>query len=151
MVKVELALCLPRDARSVATVREVATDALKDLAVSSESIDDIRLALSEACTNVILHSGVDDEYEVRLQVSGEVCEIRVIDAGRGLDFGKIGFEDPDPLSSRGRGLAIIHSLADTVEFRSEPEKGTMVHLVKRVKVGPGSPLADPHFCDRDDR
>jgi len=140
MVKVELALCLPRDAKSVAIVREVATDALKDLAVSAESIDDIRLALSEACTNVILHSGTDDEYEVRLEVSGEVCEIRVIDAGRGLDYAKVRGEDPDPMSPRGRGLAIIRSLADTVEFQSAPEKGTMVHLVKRLQVTPDSPL-----------
>lgn len=138
-MKIEIALCLPRDASSVAVVRDVALGALSKLGVAGEDIDDIRLALSEACTNVIEHSDSRDEYEVRLEVQGDRCEIRVVDAGSGLDFAALDQSMPDPASARGRGLAIIRAVTDTAEFSSQPETGTMVHLVKRLRFGPGGP------------
>lgn len=112
--------------------------ALSRLAVADEDIDDIRLALSEACTNVIRHSGSDDEYEVRLDITEDRCEIRVVDSGRGLDFATVERGMPGPGSDSGRGLAIIRSVSDSAEFISEPETGTMVHLVKRLRRKNGS-------------
>lgn len=131
-VRIEIALCLPRDESTVAVARDVAVGALSRLAVAAEDIDDIRLALSEACTNVIQHSGSDDEYEVRLEINDDVCEIRVIDTGGRLDFSTVERSMPGPDSPGGRGIAIINAVVDSVEFVSEPENGTMVHLVKRL-------------------
>jgi serine/threonine-protein kinase RsbW len=112
--------------------------ALHRLSVSANDVDDIRLALSEACTNVIEHSGVDDEYEVRLDVDDQRCEIRVVDSGRGLDFAAVEKGLPDPMSPRGRGLAIIRAVVDGAEFTSEPEAGTMVRLVKQLSPRAGT-------------
>lgn len=64
-MKIELALCLPRDVETVALVRDVSIDALARLGITPGCLEDVRLALSEACTNVIEHSGAEDEYEVR--------------------------------------------------------------------------------------
>ena len=44
----QIALCLPRDAQTVALVRSVAMAVLERIGVADESVDDIRLALSEA-------------------------------------------------------------------------------------------------------
>lgn len=131
-MRLEIALCLPSEASTVSMVRDVAVSALYRLSVSPADIDDIRLALSEACTNVIEHSGVDDEYEVRLELDDHRCEIRVIDSGRGLDFAAVEQGLPDPMSPGGRGLAIIQAVVDAAEFSSEPEAGTMVRLVKHL-------------------
>jgi serine/threonine-protein kinase RsbW len=139
-VKIEIGLCLPRDATTVALVRDVAMGALSKLGVADGDIDDIRLALSEACTNVIRHSGSDDEYEVRMDITEDRCEIRVIDSGRGLDFAAAQRGMPGPTSPGGRGLAIIGSVSDSAEFISEPEAGTMVHLVKRLHHQRGGPI-----------
>jgi serine/threonine-protein kinase RsbW len=139
-VKLEIALCLPQDASTVGMVRDVAVGALGQLGLTAACVEDIRLALSEACTNVIEHSGAEDEFEVRLEVSGDVCEIRVIDSGRGLDFEALEAPMPPPTAPRGRGLAIIRAVVDAVDFESEPEAGTMVHLVKRLEIEPGGPL-----------
>jgi serine/threonine-protein kinase RsbW len=138
-VRLEIALCLPNEASTVAVVRDVVVGALRRLSVSTSDVDDIRLALSEACTNVIEHSGADDEYEVRLEVDDERCEIRVVDSGRGLDFAAVERGWPDPMSPRGRGLAIISSVVDGAEFSSEPEAGTMVRLVKRLSPKGSAP------------
>jgi len=39
---------------------------------------------------------------------------------------------PDVDSPRGRGVAIMRAVMDSVEFVSEPETGTIVHLVKTL-------------------
>lgn len=142
-MRLEIALCLPSEASTVAVVRDVVVGALHRLAVSAADVDDIRLALSEACTNVIEHSGVDDEYEVRLDVNDQRCEIRVVDSGRGLDFAEVEKGLPDPMSPRGRGLAIIKAVVDGAEFTSQPEAGTMVRLVKRLSPRTGAPQSQP--------
>lgn len=139
-MKIELALCLPRDVETVALVRAVSIEALSHLGITPGCLDDVRLALSEACTNVIQHSDADDEYEVRLEVEDARCEIRVIDSGRGFDFTSLGDAAPDDLSPRGRGVAIMRSLTDNVRFTSQPEKGTIVHLVKELELEPDGPL-----------
>jgi serine/threonine-protein kinase RsbW len=140
-VKIELALCLPRDVETVSLVRDVSIESLARLGITKECLEDVRLALSEACTNVIDHSGADDEYEVRLVVEDRRCEIRVIDTGGGFDFDSLGDALPDDMSPRGRGVAIMKALVDTVRFTSEPEQGTIVHLVKELELEPDGPLA----------
>ena len=138
---IRIALSLPRDAQTVSLVRAVAMAALGRLGVDEECVDDIRLALSEACTNVIDHADTTDDYDVRLEVSDIECSISVIDNGRSLGTTALEVAMPDPFSARGRGLAIMMALADRVDFRSEPEDGTIIHLVKRLSLVPGAPLA----------
>lgn len=141
-MKLDVALCLPQEVESVSLIRVVIGDALIRLGITEECVDDIRLALSEACTNVLDHAAVDDEYEVRLQVADETCEISVTDTGTEiLDAGALDGLMPDTGSARGRGVAIMHAVMDQVAFTSEPEVGTIVHLVKRLEIDEDGPLA----------
>ena len=48
---------------------------------------------------------------------------------------------PNPGSPRGRGVAIMRAVMDQVDFRSEPEAGTIVHLVKDLELEPDGALA----------
>lgn len=137
---IQIALCLPRDAETVAVVRGVAMVALDRLGVTSAWIEDIRLALSEACTNVIDHAQPTDEYEIRLEVDDQRYVITVIDTGHGLDAAQLASGMPPADSERGRGLAIMRALVDSLDFRSEPEAGTIVRLVKAISVLPAAPL-----------
>ncbi|HEX2700772.1 MAG TPA: ATP-binding protein [Acidimicrobiales bacterium] len=139
-MEIDIALCLPREAETVGIVRDVAVISLVRLGVTRACAEDIRLALSEACTNVVDHSDADDEYEVRLQVDGKRCEVRVIDTGRGFDATSLGADPVRSDSPRGRGIGLMHALVDAINFTSEPEAGTIVHLVKTLEVEPGSPL-----------
>ena len=140
-MNIKIALCLPRDGKTVAVVRAVTTDALARFGVSRECIDDVGLALSEACANVIRHAEQSDEYEVRLEIDNARCAITVIDTGRGLDVGALTTTMPEPSSPGGRGMALMKALTDQVDFTSEPESGTIVHLVKRLTLSPGAPLS----------
>lgn len=140
-MNLEFAVCLPRDAETVALVRSVVADALSAFGVTPECVDDIRLALSEASTNVIEHAAADDEYEVRLEVDEERCAISIKNTGVGFDAAALTDVMPDSSSPRGRGVAIMRAVMDRVEFSSESETGTIVHLVKTLGVDPDAALA----------
>lgn len=130
---VSLSLRLPHDRESVTLVRHLARRSLVAIGVTGTVIDDVELALSEACTNVLNHAGPGDSYEVAIMVRGARCELRVIDRGRGFDYESVRARPVDDDAERGRGLAIMEAVMDQVELASEPEQGTLVTLVKTVE------------------
>ena len=139
-MKLEVEVCLPREAETVRLVRAVVADALGKFGVDQECIDDIQLALSEACNNVVDHATIDDEYEVRIEVLDDTCAVVVRNRGTGFDAAGLAGVMPDVSSARGRGVAIMRALMDHVEFRSEPDAGDIVRLVKSLSVRPDAPL-----------
>ena len=140
-MRVNIVLCLPRDDSTVPMLRHIAVCALTELGVVPEIIDDVALAVTEACANVVRHSGVDDEYEVRLSLENAWCEIRVVDTGHGFDSASLGVAMATSSEERGRGLALMKALVDDVRFESRPEAGTVVHLVKELPILADGPLA----------
>ena len=139
-MRIALEICLPRDALTLPIVRHITICALDELGVAPTHVDDVALALTEACTNVVRHSGVDDEYEVRLVVNDNVCHITVVDAGRGADASVLTQGMAPASAEQGRGLAILAALVDRVRFESRPQAGTVVHLVKELDVLRDGPL-----------
>ena len=133
-------LCLPRDSSTLSVVRHITASALEELGVVTEEIGDVILALTEAAANVVKHSGADDQYEVHLVIENNTCEIRVVDSGRGFDSDNLGVNMADPSEERGRGMALMAALVDSVRFESRPEAGTVVHLVKDLALRPDGPL-----------
>lgn len=133
-------LCLPRDSSTLSVVRHITASALEELGVVSEEIGDVILALTEAAANVVKHSGADDQYEVHLVIENNTCEIRVVDSGRGFDSDTLGVNMAGPSEERGRGMALMAALVDSVRFESRPEAGTIVHLVKDLALRPDGPL-----------
>jgi serine/threonine-protein kinase RsbW len=139
-VRVDVAICLPQEASSVRLIRLAVTNTLTVFGVDEDCVEEIRLALSEACTNVVQHAEPADEYEVRLEVDDQRCAISVTNRGNGFDANDLQGVMPGPDSARGRGVAIMGAVMDHVEFRSEPEAGTVVHLVKELTFRPDAPL-----------
>ena len=136
-----MGLCLPREQVSIPVVRHICRDALHEVGVDHDCAADIEVALAEACTNVLEHSGPGEEYEVHVTVDHRSCVIRVVDAGAGFDSeslpGEAGY---DPSAEGGRGIALMRALVDRVHFESKPEAGTIVHLEKRLAFLDGSPV-----------
>ena len=133
-------LCLPRDSSSVPVVRHLFRSSMERLGVESECVDDMELAVTEACTNVLQHaSGTNEEYEVGVEVNEKQCEIRVTDTGQGFDEADIGLA-ADVASESGRGIQLMKALVDKVQFRSKPQDGTIVHLIKELQLEENSAL-----------
>jgi serine/threonine-protein kinase RsbW len=129
-MELSLALTLPRDEQTVPVARHIVRNAMEQVGVESTCIYDVELALSEACTNVLLHSGPGDQFVVRLDLDERLGVIRVIDVGHGFDSAKLQAENAAPEAERGRGLGLMQALVDRVDFTSRPEAGTIVTLEK---------------------
>jgi serine/threonine-protein kinase RsbW len=140
-VNLDVALCLPREAESVALVRAAITNMLLLFGVDNDCVEDIRLAVSEACANVVRHAADSDEYEIRVELDDERCTISVSNAGPGFDSASLTGVMADDSSPQGRGVAIMHAVMDETVLTSEPKAGTLVRLVKSLAVNPDGPMA----------
>ena len=129
-MELSLALTLPRDEQTVPVARHIVRNAMEQVGVDETCVYDIELALSEACTNVLLHSGPGDQYVVRLNLEDHLGLIRVIDAGHGFDSDRLQAEDRRLEAERGRGLGLMEAVVDRVDFTSRAEAGTIVTLEK---------------------
>ncbi|MFL6218968.1 MAG: ATP-binding protein [Actinomycetes bacterium] len=125
-----MALTLPRDEQTVPVARHIVRNAMDQVGVDETCVYDVELALSEACTNVLLHSGPGDQYLVRLDLQDRLGMIRVIDVGHGFDSARLQAEDPLPQDERGRGLGLMQALVDRVDLTLRSEAGTIVTLEK---------------------
>jgi serine/threonine-protein kinase RsbW len=140
-VRITYTLTLPAEVESVPTARSICQANLSLLLVSQPSIDDVGLALTEACANVVKHAG-GHRYQVRMSIEDDLCVIEVIDSGAGFDPDAVPAPDPEDLLSDGRGLLLMASLVDQLAFAPrEGTTGTVVCLEKRLDLDPGSPLS----------
>ncbi len=85
MPDVKFCLVFQRETLSVPVMRRVLGDTLRGLGVDDESVYDILLAATEACTNVLTHGGrrVRD-YAVVTSLGAVGCQVEVADDGIGL-------------------------------------------------------------------
>lgn len=145
-------LSLPNDARYVSVVRRLAVTTLTELQVDPSCIDDIALAVTEACTNVVQHGAHADAVEVEVAVSGDRCRITIRDSGGHFD-GTPEPVAPDPAAdassldaladevlTHGRGIPLMRLLVDQLRYVPDAT-GTTVVLVKDLHLRPGSVLA----------
>ena len=140
-MEIDLGLSLPRDELSIPLVRRLCRSALAELGVSDDCVGDITVALTEACTNVLLHSGPGDEYEVRLTIDGRLCTLRIVDTGQGFDSADIaGHRKAADSDESGRGIQLMRALVDRVTFISKPEDGTVVRLEKELDLVADAPM-----------
>lgn len=87
--KVRFCLVFERELLSVPVMRQVLGDTLRGIGVNEESVTDILLAATEACTNVVLHAGQSaPAYTVAATVDSGACRVEVTDAGQGCSRGR---------------------------------------------------------------
>jgi serine/threonine-protein kinase RsbW len=141
-VDMTLGLSLPRDALSVPVVRRIATQSLRSVGFVNEDVDDIELALTEACSNVLKHSQVGEEYEVRTTLTDAVLVIEVLDiGGAGFEVHELGRENALDESETGRGIQLMRALVDDLRFTYLPGRGSLVSMTKTLRYDQGSPMA----------
>ena len=141
-MKIEFTVRLPVDSNSVPFVRGLCRKALDHLSVDKDTIGEIVLALTEACANVVEHSGNGADYEVGVGIDDDACRISVWDEGGG--FGTPDFSKPiDPAADGGAGLVLMRALVDELAFESDPDGRHRVTLEKRLKGRPALRLIAP--------
>ena len=134
-MEVNLELQLPRDEASIPMVRHLCRNALHGIGVDPDCGADLEVALSEACTNALKHSGAGTEYTVNVALDHQHCAITVTDAGAGFDGQSA---QAEPSAEEGRGVELMRALVDRVNFQSSPDAGTVVRLEKNLRFHDGA-------------
>lgn len=117
-------------------------------ALADDRVDDLKLAVSEACTNAIeAHADIDldERVTVRWRETDDRLEVSVEDRGQGFDPRALPqhppVTDPERLNfERGLGIPLIRTLVDEVDF-DPSESGTAVRMV--MYCGPADLDLDP--------
>jgi serine/threonine-protein kinase RsbW len=142
-LNVQFSVRLPTDAKSVPLVRGLLRQALTYLGVTPEGIDEIALALTEACANVVQHAGEHEEYQVDVVIDDRVCRISVLDDGSGFDVAAARTDAPRSPLDGGRGLILMDALVDRLDFVQDEDGRHRVTLEKRLVISPRLRLLDP--------
>jgi len=152
---VKFCLVFQCETLSVPVMRRVLGDTLLGLGADDESVYDILLAATEACTNVLTHGGPEVRgYAVVTSVGAIGCQVEVADEGTGLlaDPDAQADSPPSPAHSQaaelpvallpesGRGLAVMRACVDNVTLASRPGHGTVVTMRKRIRWHEDAPL-----------
>ena len=108
-------------------VRKFAREQAENAGLSSATVNDVVLAVSEACANAVLHSGSID-MDVEWRRSNECVEITIRDRGRFIRRVPI----PEFDRTSGHGIPLMMALMDEVGVQEGTDRslGTTVRLVK---------------------
>ena len=123
----DLELKLPARAENVAVVRHAFGGLGEALDIGEQVLSDIKLAVTEACTNVVIHAydGDDGPLEVDASVDDERLHIVIRDEGIGIV--------PRPDSpGLGLGLPLIATLAESLELGKDTAEHTEVRMTFRL-------------------
>ncbi len=140
----EVTLTLPMVADMEVAASKTATAMAAAMAMSSDKIDEVRMAVLEACINSFEHSGAEDRVvHITLSVLGntEPEKLRIAIRDTGVGFRPEEVEEPrieekiKARRKRGWGLKIIKGLMDEVEIRSDESGTTIVMSKYRDKRG----------------
>jgi serine/threonine-protein kinase RsbW len=133
----DLEITLPARAENVAVVRHAVGGLGEVLEVDDQTLSDIKLAVTEACTNVVVHAYPEAEGPMGLRASIDDRRLYLVvtDRGRGIV--------PRPDSpGLGLGLPLIATLAESLELGT----GRLEETEVRMTFDLGEPVAAGGFA-----
>jgi serine/threonine-protein kinase RsbW len=139
--KLEFSLSIPALAEYVGVVRLAISGIATRMNFTIDEIEDIKISISEACTNAIQHAYGDranpekDVIDIKIYIINTELEIVVKDFGNGFDLSILGTKEQKEQSKAkmglGLGLTFIKSLMDKTNFESTIGKGTEIKMQKK--------------------
>ena len=130
----EVRLTIPAKPEYVTLCRLALTGISRLRPLGDETLADLKLALTEACSNSVRHAydNGDGSVDIRYELHSDRLVIEVSDDGAGFDPGEsVGADSGDELAEGGLGIAIIRSIADDVEIGAgEGGRGSRLRFVK---------------------
>jgi len=102
--------------------------------LSDETLADLKLALTEACSNSVRHAyrdGREGVVEIDYDLRHDRLVIEVSDDGPGFDYVEADGEERE-LAEGGLGLAIIRSVSDEFELVTGDGRGARLRFAKKL-------------------
>jgi serine/threonine-protein kinase RsbW len=100
--------------------------------LSDETLHDLKLALTEACTNSVKHAYQDGigSVDIVYELHGDRLAVEVGDAGSGFETRDDKADVEGDLAEGGLGIAIIRAVTDEVEIGEREGGGSRLRFVK---------------------
>jgi anti-sigma regulatory factor (Ser/Thr protein kinase) len=121
----QLRLRLSASPEEVPFARAAVTRLCEHLEIGDEQTERIRLAVTEACSNCVLHAygkrAHSETYVLDARVEHQALRLTVCDSGVGVHNAGV-----NSRPGLGQGLHLIQGLADSAEVSSRPSGGTRV-------------------------
>jgi serine/threonine-protein kinase RsbW len=130
----EVRLTIPARPEYITLCRLALTGISRFRDFSEETLSDLKLAITEACSNSVRHAYADGDGSVEIcyELHDDRLVIEVSDDGEGFDPGSPGDAD-DELAEGGLGIAIIRSVADELEIGPRSGgRGSRLRFVKNL-------------------
>ncbi|WP_436523529.1 ATP-binding protein [Actinoplanes sp. HUAS TT8] len=126
---------LTREPESVLAVRDLLEDVLRPMGVTDGCRNELAVAVSEACTNAVVHARGSDLYRFSAGFDPQWCHVEVADWGVGVDPRRHRGEAPmpPPGAQGGRGLPLMRAFTDHLTLGPTSPTGLTVSLVKRLR------------------
>lgn len=127
-----VALTIPARAEYVALCRLALTGIGRTGALSPEVLADLKLALTEACSNSVRHAydeGREGIVEVRYELGEDSISVEVTDDGAGFDPDVLE-RAQEELDEGGLGIAIIRAVTDELDIGVRQEGGSRLRFTK---------------------
>jgi len=130
---VAIRLCIPAKPEYISLGRLALIGLSRLRSFPEDVLADLKLALTEACTNSVRHAydGGEGMVEIRYELHPDRLVVEVTDTGEGFDHDAVEHEESDELSEGGLGIAIIQALADELEIGRPNGGGSRLRFVKR--------------------
>lgn len=125
----------PSTCQRVGAVRREFLEWLDPLGLPEELVGDAATALTEACANAVQHGsphGELDSFRVRCDAGEHKLVLEVTDCGSGFLFCGVAQLHPRAMEERGRGIWLMATLTDSMEFHYECG-GTQVRMEKVIR------------------
>jgi serine/threonine-protein kinase RsbW len=127
-------LCIPAKPEYISLGRLALTGLSRLRAFPDDVLADLKLALTEACTNSVRHAydGGEGMVEILYELHDDRLVVEVTDSGEGFEHDTSQVEEQDELAEGGLGIAIIEALADELEIGRPNGGGSRLRFVKRL-------------------
>ena len=135
-MKNSIIISIPSHPKYLCMVRDVTVRMGELNGVDEAIIDNIKLAVDEACSNVIKHAykrDTDKKIVIKYKVTDRAFEIIIEDSGIKAKPGSLKGRDLDDIRPGGLGLHLIKRAFDVFEFDKKKKKGNRLKLIKYLK------------------
>jgi serine/threonine-protein kinase RsbW len=127
-------LTIPAKPEYITLCRLALTGLARVRSFPDELIADMKLALTEACSNSVRHAYDETEgsVEILYELQADRLIVEVCDEGSGFDVDTNGGEN-EGLTEGGLGIAIIRSIADELDIERRETGGSRLRFVKLLE------------------
>jgi len=120
---------------TLSLIRRVIAASVQHLKLDNAILNDIKLATTEACTNVIKHAYKFDDsmaFELEIKTSQRVFAVEVFYEDPGFSPENIPVPDLNEIKEGGLGVFIIRNIMDHVDYQTDQQTGKVKLLMVKI-------------------